>query len=69
VIVMKFSEAKPAAGPETQAAPSAHSGGTGGQGDFSKTAQRSRARKDRQSDGLKEDRSEHGGPLKAGGAS
>jgi hypothetical protein len=66
---MKQGQAKPAADPDTQGAAAAHSGGTGGQGDFSKSAQRSRARKDGQSDGLKADRSQEGGPLKAGGAS
>jgi hypothetical protein len=66
---MKNTQAKPLAGPDTQGAVSARSGGSYGQGDFSKSAQRSRAHKDRQSDGLKPDRSEDGGPLKAGGAS
>lgn len=66
---MKSSQAKPAASPEIQGEVAAHSGGTGAQGDFSKSAQRSRARKDGQSDGLHEDRSETSGPLKTGGAS
>ena len=66
---MTQKERRSTAGPKTQGEASATSGGTYGQGDFSKSSQRSRAHKDRQSDGLKADRSETGGPLKTGGAS
>ncbi len=66
---MTEKQRRPRAVPKTPGQAATTSGGTYGQGDFSKSSQRSGARKDRQSDELKSDRSETGGPLKTGGAS